>query len=101
MVILITAANIEINKKQLIFSKELTMKKAHIKGNMDTQNLKTIKTDQKNSLVYMTITNTGGQPASLANIREVAEIVHSYNLPFFDACRFAENAWFIKLMKRI
>lgn len=100
-----TAANIEINKIKAVnlFSKELTEENStsHFKGNMDTIKLKQLlkKDHQKIPLVYMTITNNtgGGQPVSLANIREVAEIVHSYNLPFFiDACRFAENAWFIK-----
>ncbi len=104
-----TAANIEINKIKAVnlFSKELTDEKSasHFKGNMDTAKLKKLlKTDhQRIPLVYMTITNNtgGGQPASLANIREVAEIVHSYNLPFFiDACRFAENAWFIKTYEK-
>jgi len=48
-------------------------------------------------LVYMTITNNtgGGQPVSLANIRATAELCHGHGVPFlFDACRFAENAWF-------
>jgi tryptophanase len=47
----------------------------------------------------MTITNNtaGGQPVSMANIQAVAEVTHKHNIPlFFDACRFAENAWFIK-----
>jgi tryptophanase len=50
-------------------------------------------------LVYLTITNNtgGGQPVSMDNIRAVADLARTHDLPFFfDACRFAENAWFIK-----
>ena len=50
-------------------------------------------------LVYITITNNtgGGQPVSMANIKEARDLTRRHNVPmFFDACRFAENAWFIK-----
>jgi len=51
-------------------------------------------------LILLTITNNsgGGQPVSMSNIRAVSEVAQKYNIPFyFDACRFAENAYFIKL----
>jgi len=72
------------------------------KGNMDLQQLEDFFAEvgpERIPLVMVTITNNsgGGQPVSLENLRGVRKICDKYKLPFFlDACRFAENAWFIK-----
>ncbi len=72
------------------------------KGNINLQRLEdTLKKDgDKVPLCMITVTNNsgGGQPVSMANIRAASDIAHKYGKPFFiDACRFAENAYFIKM----
>lgn len=73
------------------------------KGNMDVDALaQTIRRHgrERIPLVLLTVTNNsgGGQPVSMENIRAVSELVHSHGIPLYiDACRFAENAYFIKL----
>lgn len=75
---------------------------ADFKGNMDTVALEKyiIERGAENiPMCVMTITNNsgGGQPVSMANIKETSEICKKYGILFFiDACRFAENAYFIK-----
>jgi len=72
------------------------------KGNMDIERLRHILSEHDGCVpcVMSTITNNagGGQPVSMQNLRETAEAAKGYGLPFFiDGCRFAENAYFIKL----
>ncbi len=73
------------------------------KGNMDADKLNKwiLETGPENiPFGCITITNNagGGQPVSLENIKAVSEIYHEHKIPFFiDACRYAENCYFIKL----
>ncbi|TFG21649.1 MAG: tryptophanase [Promethearchaeota archaeon] len=84
------------------FDPEEMDKKNPFKGNMEVKDLEEFINDKgvdSIPLIYLTITNNtaAGQPVSMNNIREVHEIAKSYDIPlFFDACRFAENAIFIK-----
>jgi len=72
------------------------------KGNLDTAKLRAFieRTGPRNiPLGMITITNNsgGGQPVSMQNIRDTSEVLHEYGIPFFiDACRYAENAYFVK-----
>ncbi len=74
---------------------------APFKGDMDLARLEDLlrREGARVPCVMLTITNNagGGQPASLANIKAVADLARRFAKPFFiDGCRFAENAWFIK-----
>jgi tryptophanase len=79
---------------------------APFKGNMDVDKLKhTIEYMGASRIpaIFLTITNNsgGGQPVSMANIKRVSKIAHENGIRmFFDACRFAENAWLIKLREK-
>jgi len=72
------------------------------KGNMNTEKLREFINQvgaENIPFGMITITNNagGGQPISMENLKEVSKIYKEYNIPFFiDACRFAENAYFIK-----
>ena len=72
------------------------------KGNLDIAKLRAFveRTGPRNiPLGMITITNNsgGGQPVSMQNIRDTSEALHEYGIPFFiDACRYAENAYFVK-----
>ncbi len=75
---------------------------ADFKGDIDLNALEDLikRVGKENVPVCMlTVTNNsgGGQPVSMKNIRETKELLKKYDIPFFlDACRFAENAYFIK-----
>jgi tryptophanase len=68
------------------------------KGNMDVEALRRVLAERDVPVVFMTLTNNsgGGQPVSMENLRAVREACSDVPL-FLDACRFAENAWFVKL----
>jgi len=102
-----TRANIEVSGAEAIdlLPPEGTdpQKRADFKGNMDLNGLEDLihqNGPERIPLVMLTVTNNSnaGQPVSMENIRKTAELSHRYGIPFFlDACRFAENAYFIKM----
>ncbi len=99
-----TRANIEYvgaEARDLVIAEGRVPSVRHpFKGNIDLYELdRTLREDgDRVALVMVTVTNNsgGGQPVSLENIAAAAEISHRYGKLFFiDACRFAENAWFV------
>jgi tryptophanase len=100
-----TRANVEFTGAEAL---DLLIPEGHdpslvhpFKGNIDTMALDELlqRRAQDVPVAFITITNNsgGGQPVSLANLREASEICHRHGVPLFlDACRFAENAWFIR-----
>jgi tryptophanase len=79
---------------------------APFKGNVDTEALENFikeKGAENIPLCMVTVTNNsgGGQPVSMENIREVKSVCKKYGIPLFiDACRFAENCYFIKIREK-
>ena len=79
-----------------------TQARLDFKGNMDAGALETLiarEGAEKIPLVMLTVTNNsgGGQPVAMANIEAVKRVTSRYGIPLYlDACRFAENAWFIR-----
>ncbi|MBS1704716.1 MAG: tryptophanase [Armatimonadetes bacterium] len=71
------------------------------KGNIDIPRLREFLAANRGDVPFgmVTITNNagGGQPVSMANLREISATYREFGVPFIiDSCRFAENAWFIK-----
>jgi tryptophanase len=101
-----TRANVEIEGAE---ARDLVIPEGHVpsarhpfKGNVDLAALESAlqRDGDRIPLVMVTVTNNtgGGQPVSLENLRGVRRLCDAYAKPLFlDACRFAENAYFIKL----
>jgi tryptophanase len=96
-----TRANVEFTGAEAL---DLPIAEARIpssrhpfKGNMDVEALRGVLAERDVPAVFVTVTNNsgGGQPVSMANLRAVREACGDTPL-FLDACRFAENAWFVK-----
>ena len=100
-----TRANVEYTGAEAV---DLVIPEGHepslqhpFKGNMDTAALDELlqRRGRDVPVAFVTITNNsgGGQPVSLANLKETSSVCHRHGVPLFlDACRFAENAWFIR-----
>ena len=101
-----TRANVEAEKaeaRDLVIPEGRVPSQVHpFKGNIDLAALEEVLEHEGDRvpLVMVTVTNNtgGGQPVSLGNLRGVRRLCDRFGKPFFlDACRFAENAWFIKM----
>jgi tryptophanase len=100
-----TRANVEFSGAEAIdlpIPEALEPSRRHpFKGNVDIEALERLLAERAGDvpLVMVTITNNsgGGQPVSLANLRAVRAVCDRHAVPLFlDACRFAENAWFVR-----
>ena len=100
-----TRANIEVNggvALDLVIPEGRDSQANHpFKGNMDLVRLRKLFVEEEGNIpvCMLTLTNNsgGGQPVSLANVKATSELCREFGIPFYiDACRFAENAWFIK-----
>ena len=104
-----TRANVEVEgaeARDLVIAEGQVPALQHpFKGNVDLAALERLLDEHADRvpLVMVTVTNNsgGGQPVSLENLRGVRALCDRFRKPFFlDACRFAENAYFIKLRER-
>jgi tyrosine phenol-lyase len=102
-----TRANVEAagaEARDLVIAEGRVPSARHpFKGNMDVERLRALIAEvgrERIPLCMLTVTNNsgGGQPVSMANVREVSAVCRAHGIPLYiDACRFAENAYFIKL----
>lgn len=105
-----TRANIEFSGAEAVDllneSGKIPELRADFKGNMDVEKLEDfiLKKGKENiPLCMITVTNNsgGGQPVSMQNIKDVKSVCKKYDIPLFiDACRFAENSYFIKTREK-